>query len=152
MAKQGFNIWHKLTTMWKTSWRLSHREIHDNPTTSKIAYDDIKEALLAKEWNSLHSLGKKLVYLHLKMSSNMNVNCTWSNYWVHHNTRSLLLTSPLTIDFQLKLDNGQLSLYLEILDYATFAPIMHLKMRHTLCWNVPYIASLEMSFHHYLRT
>jgi hypothetical protein len=28
-----------------------------NPTTSKIALDDIKEAFLAKEWKSFHLLG-----------------------------------------------------------------------------------------------
>ena len=66
MAEQGFSTWHKLTTMWKTSWCLSHREIHDNPTTSKTSYYGIKEALLTKELNSFHSLGKKLDYLHLQ--------------------------------------------------------------------------------------
>ena len=33
----------------------------------------------------------------------------------------------------LKLEDGQLPLALEILDYATFAPILHLKMRHIVC-------------------
>ena len=28
--------WHKLTTMWKASWGLSHWETHDNLTTSNI--------------------------------------------------------------------------------------------------------------------
>jgi hypothetical protein len=55
MVEQGFNTWDKLTTMWKTSWVLSHWETHDNPTTLIIAYDDIKEAFLVKEWNSLIS-------------------------------------------------------------------------------------------------
>ena len=41
-------------------------EPHDNPTTLKIAYDDIKEVFLAKEWNSFHLSRKKLDYLHLK--------------------------------------------------------------------------------------
>jgi hypothetical protein len=36
--------------MWKASWGLSHWETHDNPTTLKIAADDIKEDFLAKEW------------------------------------------------------------------------------------------------------
>ena len=66
LAKQGFNTWHKSTTMWKTSWDLCHRETHDNPTTSKTTYDVIKEVFLAKEWNSFHLYGKKLDYLHLK--------------------------------------------------------------------------------------
>jgi len=66
LAEQGFNTWHKSTTMWKASWGLSHWETHDNPTTSKITFNDIKEAFLAKEWNSFHLSGKKLDYLHLK--------------------------------------------------------------------------------------
>jgi hypothetical protein len=49
LAKQRFNTWHKLTTVWKTSWSLSHLHTHDNPTTSNITYDDIKKASLAKE-------------------------------------------------------------------------------------------------------
>ena len=52
--------------MWKTSWGLSHGKTHDNPTTSKTTYVDIKEAFLAKEWNSFHLFEKKLDYLHLK--------------------------------------------------------------------------------------
>ena len=52
--------------MWKASCGLYHWETHENPTTSKITFDDIKEAFLAKEWNSFHLLGKKLDYLHLK--------------------------------------------------------------------------------------
>ena len=39
---------------------------HDNPTPSKITFDDLKEVFLAKEWNSLHLSGKKLDYLHLE--------------------------------------------------------------------------------------
>ena len=52
--------------MWKTSWFLSHWETHDNSTTSKTTYVDIKEAFLAKEWNSFHLFEKKPYYLHLK--------------------------------------------------------------------------------------
>ena len=28
---------------------------------------------------------------------------------------------------------------------------MQLQMRHTLCWNIPYVIPLEISFHHYLK-
>ena len=35
LAKQGFDNWHKVTTMWKASWGLSHWKTHDNPITSK---------------------------------------------------------------------------------------------------------------------
>ena len=37
----------------------------EHPSASKIAYDDIKEAFLAQEWNSFHLLGKKLDDLQL---------------------------------------------------------------------------------------
>jgi hypothetical protein len=50
--------------MWKASWGLSH--YGNNPTTSKIIFDNIKEIFLAKEWNSFHLLKEKLDYLHLK--------------------------------------------------------------------------------------
>jgi hypothetical protein len=39
--------------MWKTSWSLSHWEIHDNPTTSKTTSDNIKKAFLAKKKGTL---------------------------------------------------------------------------------------------------
>ena len=38
----------------------------DNPTTSKITFHDVKEAILAKVWNSFNLLGKKLDYINLK--------------------------------------------------------------------------------------
>ena len=81
LAKQRFNTWHKWTTVWKTSWSLSHLHTHDDPTTSKTSYDDIKKASLAKEWNSFHLSWKELDDLHLKDFLNTNVNCTWSNHW-----------------------------------------------------------------------
>jgi hypothetical protein len=40
--------------MWKASQVLSQWEARDNPTTSKITVDDLKEVFLAKEWNSFH--------------------------------------------------------------------------------------------------
>jgi hypothetical protein len=64
LPKQGGNTWHKYTTMWKTHWGLSHHGY--NPTSSKITFDNIKEAFFAREWNSFHFFGKKLDYLHLK--------------------------------------------------------------------------------------
>ena len=60
LAELRFNIWYISTTMWKTSWGLSHWETHENPTTSKTTYADIKEVFLAKEWNSFHLFRKKL--------------------------------------------------------------------------------------------
>jgi hypothetical protein len=56
----------KHVEVWKALQYLSQQESHDNPTTSKIALDDIKEVFLAKEWNSFHLSEKKIDYLHLK--------------------------------------------------------------------------------------
>ena len=36
MVEQGFNTWHKSTTMHKRSWGLSHWETHGNPSTLKL--------------------------------------------------------------------------------------------------------------------
>ena len=66
-------------------------------------------------------------------------------------TISLLPTAPQIIVLSLKLVNGRLSLSLEIIDHATFAPIMQLKMKHTLCKSVPYTTPLEIHLYHYFR-
>ena len=142
--------WHKLTTMWKASWDLSHWETHDNPTSSKITFGDLKKVFLPKERNPFHLLTKELDYLHVKDFPNPNVNCTWSKHWHHHNARSLLQIAPWIIDLPLKMDGGQLSLFLEIIDYATFTLTMFLKMRQTLWWSFLCIARLEKIFNHYL--
>ena len=81
-----------------------------------------------------------------RIFSKTNLNCSWSNHWHHRNARSLLLTAPQTIILPLKLYNGWLPLSIEILNYATFAPIMQLKKKHILCWNTPYIAPINNEF------
>ena len=43
------------------------------------------------------------------------MKCTWSTHWLDQNTKSLLPTAPRIIDLPLKLDDGRLSLSLEIL-------------------------------------
>ena len=43
IVKQGANTWHVSTTMYG-----------DNPTTSKMTFDNIKEVILAKERNFFH--------------------------------------------------------------------------------------------------
>jgi hypothetical protein len=35
--------------MWKATWGPCHWETNDNPTSSKITFDDLKEVLLGKE-------------------------------------------------------------------------------------------------------
>ena len=43
-----------------------HWGTHDNPTTSKIAYDDIEKAFLVEEWKSFCLSWKEQDYLHFK--------------------------------------------------------------------------------------
>ena len=85
------------------------------------------------------SQGRNWITSILRIFSNTNVNCTWSNHWLHHNARTSLPTTPRT-----KLVGKWLCLSLEILDYATFSPRMQLKMRHTSCWDGPYITHNPM--------
>ena len=51
--------------MWKKTVSLSQWHPHDNPTTSKIVYDDIKEVFLVEKWNSFHLSRNTVDYLHL---------------------------------------------------------------------------------------
>ena len=107
-----------------------------------------RRLLLLKSGTCSISKGRNRLTSTSRMWSNTNVNCTWRNHWLYHNARSLLPTTPRTVDLPLQLADGQQSLSVEILDYVTFAPIMQLKMRHISCWNVPYISRLEISSHH----
>ena len=49
-----------------------------------------------------------------------------------------MMAASQTIDLQSKVDNVQLSLSLEIIDYVTFALTLQLTTRHALCGLVPY--------------
>ena len=60
-----------------------------------------KNHIRAKEWNFVHLSRKKLYYFHLDL--NTDVDCTWSNHWDHHNSRSLLPTTSQIIDLPLKI-------------------------------------------------
>ena len=100
------------------------------PTTtqlaSDIAFDDIKEVFLTKEWNSFHFLGKKLDYLHLKNFLKYECEVYLKQPLTNTTTTQdhCVLTAPLIINLPLKLDNGRVFLSLEILDHATFALVM----------------------------
>jgi hypothetical protein len=126
LAKPRFNTNHKSTTMWKTSWGLSHWETHDNPTTSKTTYD-IKEAFLTQEMKLFPSLREENILPPPWRISHVECELYVKQPLTLHIPISLLPTAPQTTSLPLKLDNGRLSLSLEILDYATFAPIMQLK-------------------------
>jgi hypothetical protein len=116
---------------------------------SKTTYVDIKEAFLAKEWKSFHLSLKKLDYLHFE--NFLTYDCElYLKQPRNHNARSLLPITPRTIDLSLKLDDGQLSVSLEMLDYAPFSPLMQLKTRHISCWNVPDTTPLKINFHNLL--
>ena len=91
----------------------------------------IKEAFLAKEWNSFHLFGKKLDYLHLK--DLLTYECGLYLKQPLTPPQHKIIVAYNTIDLPLKLDNGQLSLSLEILDYDTSAPTMQFETRHIYC-------------------
>ena len=55
LAEQGYDTWHKINNHVTYIMGLSHWEAHDK--ASKNTFDAIKEAFLAKEWNSSHLLG-----------------------------------------------------------------------------------------------
>ena len=77
LVEQGFNTWYKSTTMWKTSWGSFDWETHDNSTTLKRTYVDIKEIFFsAKVWNSFHLFRKKLITSTSRIMLNTNVSCT----------------------------------------------------------------------------
>ena len=80
LAEQGIKTWYISTTMWKILWVLSYWEIHANPTTSNTTYVDVKEAFLAKEWNSYHLYGRNEMTFTSRIILNTNVTCTWSNH------------------------------------------------------------------------
>ena len=69
------------------------------PNHIKKTYVDVKEAFLAKEWNSFHLSRRNYISSTLRIYLNINVNYTWRNHSFHHNARSLLPTAPQTIDF-----------------------------------------------------
>ena len=76
-------------------------------------------------FSSLEICRKKLDYLHLKDFLEYEREwCLKQPLALPQHTAycSLLPTAPRTIDLPLKVDDGWLSLSLEILDYATFAP------------------------------
>ena len=66
LAKQGFNTWHKLTSMWKTSWDLSHWEAHDNQPHQKQHMLISQRFFLLESGTLSISQERKLDYLRLK--------------------------------------------------------------------------------------
>ena len=90
-------------------------ETHDNPTPSKMTFDDLKEAFTAKAWNSFYLLqGRHQISSTSRIFSSTNVNCTWSNHWHNPQCKVIIATTPRIIDWPLKLDGGRPSLSLEI--------------------------------------
>ena len=119
------------------------------PTTSKIVFDDIKEVFLASEWNSFQLSWKKLDYLHLKdfLKYECDLNLKQPLTPPHRN----IIGAYGISNHRLAIEIGWWSSDHVSRDNATFALTMQLKTRHTLCWNVPYITPLEISFCHYMR-
>ena len=96
----------------------------DNPTTPKIIFDHIKEAILAKEWKLFPSReeetrlptsqGFSQIWMWIILEATTDTITMWD---------SLSLNTPQIID----LGDGQLSLFVRIIDYVTFALIIYLK-------------------------
>lgn len=90
----------------------------DNPTTSKMTVDNIKEVVLANEQNSFHlsketrfhpSWGAPQIWL-------------WSVFEATIDTT--IMQTSLSLAAPIKLNGGWLSLSLKKIDYASFALIM----------------------------
>ena len=134
-----------LVIVWKTSWGLPHWETYDHPTTSKLAYDDVKEVFLAKEWNFFISLPPIHVYsqIHVWIVLEATIDSTTMQYncWLPHLKHILVIeigqwtTIPISRDTRL----------------CHFCSYDVVEMRHVSCWSVPYTTALEINFHCYLR-
>ena len=147
LVEQGFHTWHKLSTMWKASWGLSR---WGNPTTSKSHSMIPRRLFLAEEWNFLPSLKEETklpppqgFFLKYECEMYLKQPLTPPKMQYHRGLPHLEL-----IDLPLKLDSGQMSLSLKIINHATFALMKQLKTRHTFCQITPYPTPLKMSFHH----
>ena len=66
---------------------------------------DIKEAFLAKEWNTFHSCGKKLDYLHLKNFLKYECELNLKQPMTPPQCKIIVLTTLRTIDLSLKLED-----------------------------------------------
>ena len=94
--------------------------------------------ILLKKGTLYHLSWKKLDCLHLK--DFLKYECELYSKQPSTPTQRKIIATHRTSNHRLAIENRQwpkLSLPLGILDYATFAPIMWLKTRQTLCWNVP---------------
>ena len=117
LVEQRFKTWHKSTTMWKASYILPLGFPWQNN-------HNIHEAFIAKEWNSFHLSRRRLQWLPPPQGFSQMQLVLESTIGHHHNARSLLLTTPLTIDLAFKLYDGRLSPSLQMIDHGTFAPLV----------------------------
>jgi hypothetical protein len=83
-----------------------------------------RRLFIAKEWKSFHLIGKKLDYLHLKDFLKYECELYLKQPLTPPQCKIIVAYHALTIKLPLKLDDGQLFLSFEILDYATFVPTM----------------------------
>ena len=149
VVEQGFNTWHKSTTMWKTSWGLSHQENHDNLTTSELAYEDRKEAFLAKERNSFHLSRTKRDHLHLM--DFLKYKCEF--YLKHASTppQRKIIVAYHTLNHGLGIEIGQHT----TIPISRDTRLGHFCSYHAVennALSVLECTPLEISFHQYLIT
>ena len=125
LVEQQFDTWHKLTNYHVKGIMASissGNRWQPNTNNIQIWWSQGGYSCWRVELSISH--GRNSTTSTLGIFSYMNVNCTQSNYWHHHNARSLLHTAVWIIDLSLKLDGGWLFLSLEMIEYATFGLIM----------------------------
>ena len=82
------------------------------------------QQFLAKEWKSFHLLGKKLDYLHLKDSLKYVCGLYLKQLLTPPQCKIIVAYHTSNQRLAIELDDGRLSLSLEILDNAVFGPTM----------------------------
>ena len=97
---------------------------------------------------------KKSNYLHVKDILIYECELYLKQPLTPHQRKIIDAYRTLDMDLPLKLDGGWLSLYLDIIDNATFSLIMYLKIRHTFVLEISFNqcrTPLEISFNQYMR-
>ena len=138
--------------MWKTSWGLSHWETHDNPTTSKMAYDDIKEVFLAKEWKSFRLLGEKLDFLHLNDFLKFECELYLKQPWTPPQHK--IIVAYCISNYKLAIEIGRWTTIPIYRDTRPCPFCSYNAVENEACFvlECPLYTLIEISFHHYLRT
>ena len=98
-----------------------------------------------KEWNSFHLSGKKLDYLHLK--DFLKYECERYLKQTLAQPQHKIVAAHYTLSHRLAIETGRWSTIPISRDNGLcyFCSYDVVEMRHTLCWSVPYITSLQIN-------